>query len=215
VTDIAYPFVVARNRTLDWRALVAPDELISANEDYALVLQTGEEHPAPVTIRRWDDHSARPWVLCYRSVPADPGFVGEDRSGQLKDKFGRKLYLVEGVVLPGSGEPSTARARELVEQVHDDAVSAFRDFWSEVDEAVAPIASAPIRAGSVATAPLPTAPSSTRPHQGDDRADGIEPAPWWRSMLRERGLVLAGGAIAVVLALAWLAVRALGGGAGG
>ena len=73
MTEIAYPFVVARNRTLDWRALVAPDELINANEDYALVLQTGEEHPAPVTIRRWEDHSARPWVLCYRSVPADPG----------------------------------------------------------------------------------------------------------------------------------------------
>jgi hypothetical protein len=211
MTEIAYPFVVARNRTLDWRALVAPDELISANEDYALVLQTGEEHPAPVTIRRWEDHSARPWVLCYRSVPADPGFVGEDRSGQLKDKFGRKLYLVEGVVLPGSGEPSTARARELVEQVHDDAVSAFRDFWSEVDEAVPPVPSAPIRAAS----PLPTVPPSAGPYTGDDRADVTEPAPWWRSMLRERGLVLAGGALAVVLTLAWLAVRALGGGAGG
>jgi hypothetical protein len=210
VTEIAYPFVVARNRTLDWRALVAPDELINANEDYALVLQTGEEHPAPVTIRRWDDHSARPWVLCFRSVPADPGFVGEDRMGQLKDKFGRKLYLVEGVVLPGSGEPSTARARELVEQVHDDAVSAFRDFWTEVDEAVPPIASAPIRTGPPSPAPLRPAPPSPGPQQ----TDRTEPVSWWRSVLQQRRLVLAGGA-ALVLALAWLVVRALGGGAGG
>jgi hypothetical protein len=206
MTEIAYPFVVARNRTLDWRALVAPEELITSNEDYGLVLQTGDEHPAPVTVRRWNDHSARSWVLCYRSVPADPEFVGEGGTGQLKDKFGRNLYLVEGVALRGSGVPSTAQATELVEQVHGEAVSAFKSFWSEVDEAALPTASTPVAA--------PQAPARQEPAPRPVE-DVRPPVPWWLALLRGRGAVLAGGALAVVAALAWLAIRAVAAGAGG
>jgi hypothetical protein len=146
----AFPFVVARNKTLDWRPLLAPAPLVGSAEEYALVLETGSSrHPTPVTACRWRDHTSTPWLLAYRSIPAAPGLVGEEGTEQLSDRFGRGLFLVEGVALRGVHEARPELVAELIERVHPQAVAAFREFWSADDERVAVQATQPLDVGTV------------------------------------------------------------------
>ena len=143
MTAAAHPFAVARNRNLDWRPLLAPAPLLEIGQDFSLVLETGGQHPTPLTVRTWQDRSSTTWLLAYRSVPATGDLVAED-GGQLTDRFGRALYLVEGVAVPGVHELPAAEAEALIERVHVQAVAAFRDFWPREDEAVGPRASEPL-----------------------------------------------------------------------
>lgn len=139
----AYPFVVARNRTLDWRPIVAPAVLIDTAEDFGLVLETGDQHPAPVTVRCWAARTST-WILAYRSIPALPGFIGAEGTQPLTDRFGRVLFLTAGVAVPERREFPVATALTLVEQIHPIAVAAFSEFWGIEDEAFSARPSHPI-----------------------------------------------------------------------
>lgn len=203
MTTTAHPFVVARNKMLDWRPLVAPDTLIDAREDYSLVLETGEQHPLPPTVRIWTDRSESRWVLCYRSVEAYPHLVGEDGTDQLTDQFGRMLYLVEGVALRGADEPTTECAAQLLDRGHADAVAAFRDFWGAEDEAAPPRASVPFVADDlVAAVEVPSDDVAPPPPSVTGIAHSPTHAPVRRLSPRLRGLVVLG--VAAVLVLAWV-----------
>ena len=64
--------------------------------------------------------------------------------------------------------------------------------------------------------PIQAALAGLRTRDADAPSSTPVSEPGWQSVLRGRSLALAGGALAVVVALAWFAVRALGmGGAGG
>lgn len=135
-----YPFAVARNRDLDWRPVLAPEPLVAAGQAYSLVLETAGMHPIPVTARPWRDGSGREWTLLFRSVPARAEFVGED-GDELTDRFGRRVFLVEGVAFPEHREIGDDG---VLDDVHADAVAAFRAFWPVDDESFTPRPSAPL-----------------------------------------------------------------------
>ena len=69
-----------------------------------------------------------------------------DRDGeQLTDRFGRSLYLVEGVAVRDADDaPAPEIAAELVDRVHPQAVAAFREFWSVEDEGTGARGSRPL-----------------------------------------------------------------------
>ncbi|SHN53138.1 hypothetical protein SAMN05660350_00464 [Geodermatophilus obscurus] len=130
----AYPFAVARNRTLDWRPLIAPAPLITAGQDFALVLETAGQHPLDLVQRTWTDSSSRPWLLAYHSVPATRALISADGTDQLTDRFGRPIFLVEGVACPQVRSLPAGGAKQLVDQVHTRAADKFREFWECEDE---------------------------------------------------------------------------------
>ena len=144
MTAVAHPFALARNQFLDWRALLAPEALVTSGQDFALVLETGARHPAPLTVQPWQDRTAGPWVLAYRSVPATKDLIADEGTDHLTDRFGRALYLIEGVAVTGADDLPSDRAEALVNRVHHQAVAAFRDFWDCVDESYEPAASRPL-----------------------------------------------------------------------
>ncbi len=142
----AYPFAVARNRTLDWRPLMAPGPLIETGQDFALVLQTAGQHPLDLVQRTWTDSSSRPWLLVYHSIPATQQLIGADGTDQLTDRFGRHIFLVEGVACPQVRSLPTESAQQLVDQVHARAAEQFKKFWECEDEEAPPQATQALEA---------------------------------------------------------------------
>ena len=95
----AWPFIVARNATLDWRPILAPPFLIEAEADYLLVTQTsgpGEGSTLP-RLSVIDSSKAGAITIAYRSVPATSALLGRTPAEPLLDRFGRPLHVVEGL----------------------------------------------------------------------------------------------------------------------
>jgi hypothetical protein len=144
-----WSFVVARNRTLDWRPVVAPDVLVDEGSEFRLVLEATGTHPIDITRRTWAESSPDAWSIAYRSVSAMRSFVGERGESQLLDRFGRPVFLIEGIAMRGESGLSEAACERLIDLAHPDALAAFAEFWSEDDESEPPQRS---------TAQMPTEP---------------------------------------------------------
>jgi len=142
----AWPFVVTRNRLLDWRPIVAPDFMIAQGGEYLLVhgADPGDGPiPSPVferivTTKRYGDLTL---LACSRHATAD--LIGGSSQEQLVDRVGRPIQLIEGLVLPGRHPGCAARWQAQLAQVDAIAQQSFLDFWQSDDETEPP---APSRA---------------------------------------------------------------------
>lgn len=142
----AWPFVVTRNRLLDWRPIVAPDFMIAQGGEYLLVhgADPGDGPiPSPVferivTTKRYGDLTL---LACSRHATAD--LIGGSAQEQLVDRVGRPIQLIEGLVLPGRHPGCAARWQAQLAQVDAIAQQSFLDFWQSDDETEPP---APSRA---------------------------------------------------------------------
>ena len=142
----AWPFVVTRNRLLDWRPIVAPDFMIAQGGEYLLVhgADPGDGPiPSPVferivTTKRYGD-----LTLLASSRPATADLIGGSAQEQLVDRVGRPIQLIEGLVLPGRHPGCAARWQAQLAQVDAIAQQSFLDFWQSDDETEPP---APSRA---------------------------------------------------------------------
>lgn len=142
----AWPFVVTRNRLLDWRPIVAPDFMIAQGGEYLLIhgADPGDGPiPSPVferivTTERYGDLTL---LACSRQATAD--LIGGSAQEQLVDRVGRPIQLIEGLVLPGRHPGCAARWQAQLARVDAIAQQSFLDFWQSEDEAEPP---APSRA---------------------------------------------------------------------
>jgi hypothetical protein len=137
-----WPFVVARNSTLDWRPVLAPDVLMHDGREFSLVLETTGSHPIDLTRRTWRDAAENSWSIAYRSTAALTSVVDGDGDAQLLDRFGRPVYLIEGVLARGEESIPLQLGAVLIERSHRDGLAAFARFWSEESELVGPVPSA-------------------------------------------------------------------------
>jgi hypothetical protein len=137
----AWPFVVTRNRLLDWRPIVAPDFMIDRGGEYLLVHAADPgDVPAPsplfervVTTERYGD-----LTLLARSRQATADLIGGSAQEQLVDRVGRPIQLIEGLVLPGRHPGCAARWQAQLARVDAFARRAFPGFWQSEDEAEPP-----------------------------------------------------------------------------
>lgn len=136
----AWPFAVARNRSLDWRPIVAPDFLVRADRQYVLLrgmtLDSADgtavwSAPARVV----DDAELGAMTVVSRARVMTRAELGGDGRTPLVDSSGREVSVVEGFVVRGrhpdlaaqvSG-PGPARTASTNEY--------FRAFWPITDEA--------------------------------------------------------------------------------
>lgn len=134
-----WPFVVTRNRLLDWRPVAAPAFLVDAHRDFLLLGGTaGPDHPQPPTTTRVDDDELGPLTLLYRSRPVAACLADVD--GATTDRFGRPIHAVEGVVARGTTGPEPD-VLDRIGPLTDDVVRAF---WSCEDEGTPPVATEPV-----------------------------------------------------------------------
>ncbi|WP_261570446.1 hypothetical protein [Frankia gtarii] len=132
----SWMFLVTRNRELDWRAILAPSFLIDANDDFRLVTRTATPaHPQPPTARALDVPGHPQLTLLYRSRPAGE-LLGLPTA---RDRFGRPIFVVEGMVVDGPVSP----APEVIQAAIEDGLTGLedlvRDFWKQSDEAAPPL----------------------------------------------------------------------------
>jgi hypothetical protein len=156
----AWPFIVARNATLDWRPILAPPFLIDAHADYLLVTETsgpGPELTKPsVTVVK----SARAGTITivYSSIPATTELLGRQPAEPLLDHFGRPLHVVEGLVLRGDHRALPSGLQPTLDRVRTETLRLLTAFWNEEDEAAPPAPSQPIPISTAAqrtAAPAP------------------------------------------------------------
>lgn len=139
----AWPFVVTRNRDLDWRPICAPPAFVRNDADYFLVTATAEPaHPQELTMRDVPDHVLGPLRLCYRSVPLGD-LLGQDAA---LDRFGRRVFAVEGFVIFGGRLPPGAgpAVSSALDERRPELERIVGRFWPTSDEEEKPLESAPV-----------------------------------------------------------------------
>jgi hypothetical protein len=143
----AWPFVVTRNRLLDWRPIVAPDFMIAQGGEYLLVhgADPGDQpSPSPVFERLVTTERYGDLTLLARSRHATADLIGGSAQEQLLDRVGRPIQLIEGLVVPGRHPGCAARWQDQLAHVDAIAHQAFPDFWRSDDEAEPPAPSQPL-----------------------------------------------------------------------
>ncbi|EIV95209.1 hypothetical protein [Frankia sp. QA3] len=131
----SWMFLVTRNRELDWRAILAPGFLIDANDDFQLVTRTAAPaHPQPPTARPLDVPGRAQLTLLYRSRPAGE-VLGLPTA---RDRFGRPIFVVEGMVVDRPVSPPPAMIQAAIEDGLTGLEDLVRAFWQQSDEAAPP-----------------------------------------------------------------------------
>ncbi|NEQ12001.1 MAG: WD40 repeat domain-containing protein, partial [Moorea sp. SIO4E2] len=100
----AWPFLVSRNRYLDYRTVVAPDFICDAKIANLLARVTDGDltEPGKGFIRQIAGTEAGDFTIVFRIIQAtEKDLNSKEGDDILKDEFGRKIYLIEGVVIQG------------------------------------------------------------------------------------------------------------------
>jgi len=132
----AWPFVVARNATLDWRPILAPSFLVDAEADYLLVTETsgrGADLTQP-SISVIESTKVGAITVAYRSVPATSALLGRTPAEPLLDRFGRPLHVVEGLVIRGAHRAPPGDLGSALDGVRTETLRLMPAFWEEESE---------------------------------------------------------------------------------
>lgn len=130
----AWPFLIGRSKTQDYRFVVIPEFMSDSSLEVALLTGTGGDPGPPGTalVREIGPPGQRVTVV-YQVRLARAEHVGLPGDGLLSDAHGRSILLTEGLALRGPAAPVLASrlTRQALEQVHVLVRPAFERFWAE------------------------------------------------------------------------------------
>ena len=134
-----WPFLISRNRYLDYRTVVAPDFICEAKVSNLLArVAEGElTDQGQGIMRNIIGSKAGDFTIVFQVVTAkerDINTEGNDRV--LKDQFGREIYIFEGIVAKGIREGFAISDSDF-QEVHQQLTAKYEDFWGLVDPAPA------------------------------------------------------------------------------
>jgi hypothetical protein len=119
----AWPFLVSRNLDVDYRTVVIAEFLAGSVLEQRLASQLDVEPGKDLRYADIETPGVGPLTALYRVVPA------ELSGGRVfRDRFGRTICWVEGLVMEGAGIRMPGAAR-IVEAAHEALVDAFLRFW--------------------------------------------------------------------------------------
>ena len=129
----AWPFLVSRNRYLDYRTVVAPDFICEAKIANLLARVTDGDltEPGKGFLRQIAGSKAGNFTIVFRVLKAtkkDLNSKGGDEI--LKDQFVREIYLIEGVVIQGiKSKKNVSISHKNIEEVHKRLTEGYTQFW--------------------------------------------------------------------------------------
>jgi hypothetical protein len=124
----AWPFLVSRNRSLDYRTIVAPDFIVDANIAASLAKLVGGQPSVNPKYHDISDTKVGNITLLYRVVNAAEG------KKVFEDGFGRPILWIEGIVLKGVRK-DVAKPDEVLQEAHNRVKSPFLEFWDQTMDA--------------------------------------------------------------------------------
>jgi hypothetical protein len=205
VSGNAWPFVVARNRLLDWRPIVAPQFMVEDKSSFLLTYEAvhdgGSDSSQPAR-RLVAASRSGALTLVFRTIAPLPNGGGTD---QPLDKVGRPIFLVTGVVVKGDAPNALATWGPQLSQIDQLARCAFDQFWGAENEDYMASLSGPLSLGdALGDAQGLAAPPST-PHLpvGDQDLAASSPPLAGPSEVKQTGRfrLTRGWRIAIVAAL--------------
>jgi hypothetical protein len=127
----AWPFLVSRNRYLDYRTVVAPKFICEAGISNLLarVADGDLTQSGCAYIRRVQGSKAGDFSIIFQVVEATEKDINPEGENQvIKDQFGREIYLLEGILVKQFGDVNVTQ--EYLEKAHDMLVISYRQFWN-------------------------------------------------------------------------------------
>ncbi|MFB2836530.1 hypothetical protein [Floridanema evergladense] len=125
-----WPFLVSRNRMLDYRTVVAPDFICNAGiaKLLARVAEGNLTERGCAIRRRIEGSDAGDFTIVFRVVYAREKHINPNGGNEvLKDSFGREIDLLEGVVFKEVGEIDVKEVE--LEKAHKLLTKSFKNFW--------------------------------------------------------------------------------------
>ncbi|MFB2879442.1 hypothetical protein [Floridanema aerugineum] len=125
-----WPFLVSRNRMLDYRTVVAPDFICNAGiaKLLARVAEDNLTERGYAIRRRIEGSDAGDFTIVFRVIYAREKDINPNGGNEvLKDSFGREIDLLEGVVFKEVGEIDVKEVD--LDKAHKLLTKSFKDFW--------------------------------------------------------------------------------------
>ena len=130
----AWPFLVSRNRYLDYRTVVAPKFICDAKiaNLLARVAEGDLTEPGQGFMRKVIGSKAGDFTIIFRVVKATKKKLNPEAENEiLKDQFGREIYIIEGIVVKGIEE--IVVAYQVFEEAHEQLTASYQEFWNLID----------------------------------------------------------------------------------
>ena len=129
-----WPFLVSRNRYIDYRTIVAPDFICDAKIANLLARAAEGEltELGQGIIRQVIGSKAGDFTIAFRVIKAiekDINPTGENNI--LKDQFGREIYIFEGIVARGIRKDFFVSDRNF-QKAHYQLTTYYQKFWDLV-----------------------------------------------------------------------------------
>jgi hypothetical protein len=131
----AYPFLVSRNRSLDYRTVVAPSFFIDEGLASLLARSAGGDLTSPgyAIYREIQGTQLGDFALVFHVIEANQKDIYPDKEDEaLTDPFGREIFLIEGVVLQGRPDKFVI-TQETFEFIHEQLLNSYRSFWEDTN----------------------------------------------------------------------------------
>ncbi|CAD5949337.1 WD40 repeat domain-containing protein [Planktothrix agardhii] len=126
----AWSFLVSRNQYLDYRTIVAPDFICNADVSIILAkVSIGEvSKPETAYYQEIEHPSIGKLTLIFRVILATGDNTGLSETGVLTDGFGRKICLIEGIVIK-EFKPDFRLSQITLKEIHEPLMECYRKFW--------------------------------------------------------------------------------------
>lgn len=127
----AWPFLISRNKKVDYWTLVAPQFMIGTSGPALLRLELGKpgDEPGKIIYRQIHVPEVGEISLFFRMIEARRQHIGQSGDKALIEiDGGRTIYLIEGIVLEGV-KPDIPVTDEILQTAHDQIEPVFREFW--------------------------------------------------------------------------------------
>ncbi|MBD2507796.1 hypothetical protein H6G91_10990 [Nostoc muscorum FACHB-395] len=129
----SWHFLVSRNRSLDYRTVVAPDFICEA-KIYNLLARVADGDLTESKMgffRQVIGSKAGDFTIAFRVIKATGQHLNpEGKNEILKDSFGREIYLIEGVVLKGIvNKKEFFVTNKDIEEAHELLMTGYKQFW--------------------------------------------------------------------------------------
>ncbi|WP_414567827.1 WD40 repeat domain-containing protein [Nostoc sp. CCY 9925] len=129
-----WPFLVGRNRYLDYRTIVAPDFICDAGIPNLLARAADGDltEPGYAMYRKVEGSKVGDFTIIFRVVKALQKDINSEGGNEpLKDSFGREIYLIEGIVIKNRDKISINNKH--IEEVHKQVKGNYQNFWDCID----------------------------------------------------------------------------------
>lgn len=132
---LAWPFLVGRNKNLTHQTIVSPHFLNEQEMSILLAEAAGgpENGPDDAYYREINSKGNTDLSLIFRVMRAKARDYGLGANEYLKDKVGRPILMIEGIVVPGhiGSLKDGGVISEALQIAHTRVEGVYRDFWNE------------------------------------------------------------------------------------